>query len=411
MAKPLIGIGVEVIDGVTYINGVRCDGTETEPVEIPCGCGDSPPGTEPPEPPTVPDAQTCTIANNLAMLAYNASKYLYDQCDSQPDNWFGNLVISSNFRSAFTESATDQGAVHTYMMTHRAALLDMGYDLGPSTLSNIQVQFVCMAYRALQFASGQVTQVWKDRFLSLLDLEESGVMGTEEAWDAVRALIQIMPLSGWQYYSTILSSTTIDPEELGITDLIDLSCGECNPFGGIECEDFPIDAYFHNSGTDTGFETYGGLASDLPADLFQNLPHGDIIQTVRTARAFEAPAACLSGNLSVCRSAGVMRSFPEPITLCSMQMLAKIYIVAPPGETTHSANSSRIAMFYKTSGNPSWQFLAGKIFPLNNGQVRYVRWANVAIENVTHVLAVHWSGGSWAAIDRVLINVPLDIAD
>ena len=68
-----------MIDGVTYINGVRCDETETEPIELPCGCGDGGGETEPPEPPTIPDTYTCAIANNLAMLAYNAGKYLFTQ--------------------------------------------------------------------------------------------------------------------------------------------------------------------------------------------------------------------------------------------------------------------------------------------------------------------------------------------
>src|SRR5215204_5131019 len=128
MAKPLIDLKKTVVDGVTYINGVRCDETETEPIELPdCGCGGG--ETEPPQPPTVPDAQTCAIANNLAMLAYNSIKFLYDQTFTQPDNWFGNLIISSNFRVQFTESGASQNAVHSFMMSHRAALLDMGLDI------------------------------------------------------------------------------------------------------------------------------------------------------------------------------------------------------------------------------------------------------------------------------------------
>lgn len=410
MAKPLIDLQKQIIDGVTYINGVRCDDTVTELIELPCGCGETPPGTEPPQPPTVPDEQTCNIANNLAMLAYNATKYLFDQSALQPDNWLGNLVISSNFRTTFTETTTSQNAVHSYMLTSRAELLDMGYDLGASVLGQIQGVFVCAAYKALQFSTGQVLQVWKDRFVEILRLEIDSVMGTAEAWEAVADFCLIIPLAGWEYYSTVLSSTTLDPEDIGITSIINLSCGECNPFGGIECEDAQIGAYFFDTGDDGGFQTYGGLCSDLPASIFQNLPFANVIQTIRTDRAFEVPTNCQGGNTAACRSAGVVRIFSSPITLCSMQALAKIYTVAPPGTTTHTGNSSRLAIFCKTVANPSWQLLDAKVFGIEYGLARSSRWAGIGIENVTQVLAVHMSGGSYAAIDRVIINLPADVS-
>lgn len=405
--KHLTRVDYRFIGEKWYKIDIDCNGNESEPLEVPCNCGDNP-EVEPPLPPIVPDAQTCAIANNLAMLAYNASKFLYDQCSGQPDNWFGNLIISANFRSTFAETGTSQEAIHAYMMTNRAALLDMGYDLGPSTLSLIQAEFVCAAYRALQFSGGMVDQQWKTRFVDMFSLQSGGLMGTVEAWQAVGNLFSIMPLSGWQYYSLILSSNTIDPEAIGITNIFNLSCGECAFFGLIECEDYPVDGYFHLSGDDAGFNPIIGLLSQFPADIFQNLPFANTIETQRTIRAFEAVNLCATPTVN-CRAAGVEHVANAPFSLCSLQMTALIYTVAPPGLSTHSANSSRIALFYKVVGNNAWQLLAGKTFPMNNGQIRYVRWGGIAIENVTAVAAIHWAGGSYAAIDRVLINRPLDL--
>lgn len=405
--KHLTRVDYRLIGEKWFKIDIDCNGNESEPVEVPCNCGENP-ETEPPLPPIVPDAQTCAIANNLAMLAYNASKYLFDQCTGQPDNWFGNLIIAANFRSLFTETGAPQEAIHSYMMANRAALLDMGYDLGGQTLTLIQQEFVCAAYRALQFSGGMVDSAWRDNFVALITLNTAGTMGTEEAWDALETLFKIIPVSGWQYYSLILSSNTTDPETIGIIDLINLSCGECNFFGSIECEDYQIDGYFHLSGSDLGFTPIAGLLSQYPADIFNNLPFGNAIETTRTLRSFEAINSCVAPTVN-CRAAGVEHVASAPFSLCSLQMTALIYNVPPPGLTTHSANSSRIALFYKVVGNNAWQLLLGKVFAINNGQIRYIRWGGVAIENVTAVAAIHWSGGSYAAIDRVLINRPLDL--
>lgn len=395
--KPIVNFKYVQDGGAWYLVGIRCDGTETDAIEVPCPCDDSenlPPGT---------------INNQWDRC--QRLKFIYQ-------SWFNPMFVNlMNFSCDYFASpdlAYFNGQVSVWMLANHVPVgylgalnawaitaqtngkgsSGCGSEFDPQIIGNI-MNCCFNEYATLDDATFFCV------LSSLLDsplVNELPQDQKDYLW-VFRAFLTIFPVSFWQQRNFDYQATTTPP-------INNFDCGSFADCGGtLNCEDFNTTVIFSNDETG-GWSTYAsGTPQQLPGLIGAiNGPGMIPVWDGSFQPRGVTSVAPTQDNLPTRGVPGAHLYFDEPVSICSFQANFVIYGNPPPDTSPHVMNTSIVGLYYQRPGETEWQLFADHRFNIAYPNARNIRWFGEPIL-VQHILAVHLAGGFYPSIKAVFVNV------